>query len=306
MDNPKSIDTLIPDIHKVFDDRVVTEEQTEELGREIASILTDSIVREHKPRLRMSSIGQPCSRKLWYEINEPHMAEPLRGQEKFKFLIGHIMEAVVLFLAKAAGHRVEGEQDEMEIQGVKGHRDAVINGRLVDVKTASPYSFDKFKEGRLKDDDAFGYQTQIQSYLHASQNDPLVTDKDKASFLVVQKVTGEMTLDTHVKDGFDYDAVYDYKKRLVEQPEPPIRAFDPVKEGESGNMKLPLVCSYCAFKHHCHPGLRTFLYAKKGPVFLSKVEKEPRVPEVIEGKIYKRDGEGNLVCLDDDQVQDSP
>ena len=60
-------------------------------------------------------------------------------------MFGDILEELLLFLAKEAGHTVTGQQDTLSISGVNGHRDAIIDGRLVDVKSASSYSFRKFK-----------------------------------------------------------------------------------------------------------------------------------------------------------------
>lgn len=255
--------------------------------------MADALTQRKEAKLRMSSIGQPCIRKLWYEINAPEKAEPLSGKDRFKFLIGHLIESTVLFLAKLSGHKVTGQQDEQEIAGVLGHRDAVIDGRLFDVKSASPYSFDKFKSGNLKMDDAFGYSDQLQSYLFAGKDDPLLEDKTKASFLVVQKVTGEICIDTHDKEDVDFEQVYEYKKKIVASETPPARSFDPIPEGKSGNKKLPVVCSYCPFKQTCHPNLRTFLYST-GPVFLAEVAKEPKVPEVVDGQIIKKDKETEI------------
>lgn len=283
----KTPETLVEDIYGVFDKTTISQEQADEFGKEVASVISNALTERGPPKLRMSSIGQPCQRKLWYEINMPDKAEKLDGQTKFKFLIGHLIESAVLFLARLSGHSVTGEQDEQEIAGVKGHRDAVIDGRLFDVKSASPYSFAKFKEGKLKQDDSFGYVDQIQSYLYAGQEDDLVTDKSKASFLAVNKVSGEMVVDTHDKEEVDFEAVYNYKKSVVAQPEPPARGFDPVPEGKSGNKKLPVVCSYCPFKQVCHPDARLFLYST-GPVWLTEVKKEPRVPEVVDGQVVQK------------------
>lgn len=284
----RSPETLVQDIYGVFDNPNVTQEQIDNFGKEVSHIIGNSLTERRESKLRMSSIGQPCQRKLWYEINMPDAAEPLDGQTRFKFLIGHLIESTVLFLARLSGHSVTGEQDTQEIAGIQGHRDAVIDGRLFDVKSASPYSFAKFKEGKLKQDDAFGYVDQIQSYLYAGQNDELITEKDKASFLVVNKVSGELCVDTYEKEEVDFNAVYEYKKKVVAQPEPPARGFDPIPEGKSGNLKLPVTCSYCPFKQTCHPQARLFLYST-GPVWLTEVKKEPRVPEVIDGKVVNKE-----------------
>lgn len=227
----------------------------------------------------MSNIGKPCPRQLWYEINTPEKAKQLRPEEYLKFLYGHILEELLLFLVELSGHKVEGRQDEQEIEGVKGHRDVVIDGVLVDVKSASSYSFKKFKEGRLKEDDAFGYITQLQSYLYSSQNDPKVIDKNRAAFLVIDKSLGHICLDFHEKSSFDWPKFFRERKELIQQKNPPERGFKPIPEGKSGNLKLNVNCSYCAFKDSCWPEKRTFLYYN-GPVDLVKIVRQPNVPEL--------------------------
>ncbi|MGW8178763.1 MAG: hypothetical protein ACWGQW_08375, partial [bacterium] len=192
-----------------------------------------------------------------------------------------ILEELLLFLAEAAGHRVEGTQSELDVGGIKGHRDAVIDGMLVDVKSASTYSFNKFRQGLTPDADAFGYLDQLQSYLYASQDDDVVTVKDRAAFLVVDKTLGHICLDVHEINNKDYSAVVAEKISVVESPEVPPRAFEDEKDGASGNRKLGLQCSYCDAKHLCWPGLRVFGYSN-GPRFLTTVKKrpQPHIPEL--------------------------
>ena len=228
----------------------------------------------------MSNIGKPCERALWYELNGAP-GEDLRASTFLKFLYGDIIEELMLFLAELAGHEVRGRQGEQEIAGIKGHRDAIIDGHLVDVKSASTYSFKKFADGTLADNDAFGYIPQLQSYLDASQKDEILTDKNEASFLAVDKTLGHITLSTIQKDKTNWEQVYEDKKALVAQPEPPERGFKPEPMGASGNEKLGVQCSYCPFKKTCYPELRTFLYSS-GPVFMTKVIREPNVPEIID------------------------
>jgi hypothetical protein len=206
-------------------------------------------------------------------------AEPLPAEAYLKFLYGDIAELLLLYLVEVSGHDVQGTQDTQEIEGVQGHRDAVIDGTIVDVKSASSYSFKKFSEGRLAEDDAFGYVDQLQSYLYSGQTDDKVKDKNRAAFLVLDKVLGHICLDIHEKKDIPYDAIYRHKKEMVSSESPPERGFDPIPEGQSGNRKLGVNCSYCDFKHKCYPNLRTFLYST-GPVFLTEVQREPKVPEV--------------------------
>lgn len=233
-----------------------------------------------RPTLRLSNIGTPCKRKLWYTINTPEAAEPLSPAARFKFLFGDILEELLLFLAKEAGHSVEGQQDELEINGIKGHRDAVVDGRIVDVKSASTYSFRKFAGNGLREDDPFGYLDQIGAYAQASGSDPLVTEKDVVSFLVVDKTLGNICLDTYPTSEVDYNKKTEEVKQIVNSPTPPDRAFDDVPDGKSGNRKLCTQCSYCDFKRECWPNLRTFIYSS-GPTFLTEVAREPKVLEAV-------------------------
>lgn len=227
----------------------------------------------------MSNVGEHCDRKLWFHVNHYEEGEKLSPEVRFKFLYGDILEETVLYLAKEAGHTVEGEQDTLEIAGVKGHRDAVIDGVLVDVKSASSYSFQRFSQGLDRANDKFGYISQLQLYLHGSRDDPIVTDKDRAAFLVIDKTLGKICLDIHKKQDINWEQVVERKKALVASSTVPGRGYTDVADGASGNRKLDTSCSYCPFKHMCWPGLRTFIYSS-GPAFLTRVVREPRVPEV--------------------------
>ena len=280
----KQIETLVDDIYKLLGDGLpedFPEEKINDFGRGLALLLVRRMDggKDYKPGLRMSNIGTPCERKLWYGINQPEAEEEIPPWVRMKFLFGDILEHLLLFMADAAGHQVEGTQDEQEIEGVKGHRDSVIDGVIIDAKSASTYSFKKFADHKLDEDDPFGYVDQIQSYLHAGQSDPIVLDKDRAGFLVIDKTLGKICLDLHEKKTFPYEDLYRYKKAVIANPEVPDRSYDPEPKGKSGNKKLPMICSYCDFKKTCHPNLRTFLYAR-GPVYLTEVKKEPNVPEV--------------------------
>lgn len=226
----------------------------------------------------MSNVGTPCERKLWYSVNQPEKGEELPPSAKLKFLYGDCIELLLLFLAEASGHEVEGTQDEQEIEGIKGHRDAVIDGTIIDVKSASTFSFKKFEEGTLAQNDSFGYIDQLQSYLYAGQTDDKVTDKDRAGFLVADKTLGHICLDLHERKNIPYDKIYNHKKSVVNSDRLPDRGFDSEADGASGNRKLGINCSYCDFKAECWPSLRTFIYSN-GPRFLTEVAREPNVPE---------------------------
>jgi len=283
----KSIDTLVSDIYDLFQTpKQFDSANVEAFGKRLAEHITNRISEERGvPTLRLSNLGTPCERKLWYTINTPYDGEKLPPEARIKFLYGDVLEELLLFLAKEAGHTVTGQQDEVEINGVIGHRDAVVDGRVVDVKSASSYSFKKFQDNGLRSDDPFGYLTQLGTYLAASKHDNSVTETDVASFLVIDKQLGKITLDTYAFGDVDYQTMVEQKREMLAQPEPPPRTYDDEPEGKSGNRALCVQCSYCPFKHKCWPGVRTFLYSN-GPTFLTKVERQPRVVEVgKDGKI---------------------
>jgi len=282
----KQIETLIEDIHSVLENGA---EVSDDIADRFAASMRDLIINRLKrgprePTLRMSNIGKPA-RQLWYEINMPEAAERMQPNNYIKFLIGDVYEEVLLALAEIAGHEVSGRQDEQEIVGIKGHRDAVIDGVTADVKSASPYSTKKFEQGLTHDQDAFGYIPQLQSYLQSGQTDEKVKDKSRAVFFVGNKVTGDLVLDVHQKSDIPLTEIYEYKKEVVTRPEPPDRCFEPEPYGKSGNMALGVNCSYCAFKKTCWPGLRMFLYnqgTSTKPTYFTHVELEPKVNEGLE------------------------
>lgn len=277
MDKPQLKD-LPQDIYKLLEEGKLTSKGIARFAAELQELLLNRFQEERAdPTLRMSNLGEPCDLKLYWKIREPESGEPLNGQTLLKFLYGDLVELLVLFLAEEAGHQVEGRQDELEIEGVKGHRDAIVDGVLVDVKSASGFGFDKFKAHRLEKDDNFGYLVQLGSYLKASQNDPRLTVKGQAAFIAVNKENGEICIDVYSPP---MDTDISAKRALLDSPKPPVRGFSDVPDGASGNRKLGVNCSYCQFKDKCWPGLRTFQYAGR-KVHLTKVVREPNVEEVI-------------------------
>lgn len=222
----------------------------------------------------MSSIGKP-DRKLWMDFNGPKIEVDYNASSLIKFLYGSIIEELVLFLAKEAGHSIQEPQKQLELEGIKGHIDCKIDGEIVDVKSASDFAFRKFKTGSIESDDPFGYIAQISAYAEAE-------GKDCGYFLAMNKVTGELVL--HELDDFSLinasQRIKDVKKIINSSDIPPL-CYDIEPEGKSGNMRISKDCSYCYYKWTCYPDMRVFKY-HDGLKYLVKVEKEPNVPEVTE------------------------
>lgn len=277
----KDLTTLAKDINQLLGSgHTPSAENVNDFSSAIAASIVKVLSEDPEPSLRMSNIGTKCDRKLWYTINTPDKAEPLPPEVRLKFAFGHIVEELVLFLAKEAGHSVDGTQDTLSIGGVKGHRDAVIDGVVVDVKSASTYSYRKFEGHLTAEDDAFGYLDQLGAYLYASQDDEKVVHKDRAAFIAVDKTLGHITVDVQPNTYKDYDKLVEEKKALVKLQVPPPRAFTDEPDGKSGNRKLCTECSYCSFKQTCWPNLQTFFYSN-GPRFLTVVSREPNVQKAF-------------------------
>jgi hypothetical protein len=277
----KSINTLVADINALLrDDKKFSKGGLEELNSSLSTTFVNRLgENDETPKdiLRMSNFGTKCDRKLWYTVNRPDHKEELLPHTRLKFLYGDIIEAVILSLAKEAGHEVTGQQDRLELEGVVGHRDAIIDGVLIDVKSANARSFQKFRAVEFHD--SFGYIDQLNLYLEASQKDPLLKIKRIGGFLVVDKELGHIHLRLEKKSDENWTDKIKKRKAMVALAEAPQRLYKDVAEGMSGNRKLGMECGYCQFKKLCWPGLRTFLYSS-GPVFLTEVKKEPNVLEI--------------------------
>lgn len=273
------LSTLIPDIYKLFDPKtphIVDEGNLEVFCENLKQIVRSRFLeREEGDVLRFSSLGRP-DRQIWYMAQEDGEREEMSPKTYFKFLYGDIIEQMVLFLVKEAGHTVEQEQAEIEVEGVKGHIDAIIDGVVVDVKSASPYSFTKFTKGTLFEDDPFGYVHQISGYAN------VLTPDQGAAFLAFNKVDGDMAIlniGTSITSSYPPAPRIEHLKEVIASPTPPERCHSDVEDGKSGNRKLNTPCSYCGFKKRCWPELRTFLYGT-GPRYLTEVHRVPDVYEV--------------------------
>ena len=277
----KDISTLVEDIYSLFDPNTEVDFDNDaaiDMLDAIADSTKEAITaatRDTTGKLRLSQVGKP-DRQVWHEYHGTK-GEELKPEVYLKFLFGHIYEALILFLAKQAGHEVRGEQDELVIEGIKGHRDAVIDNVLVDVKSASTNAMRKFKEGTTKDDHTFGYPLQLSTYLEGS-NDCI--DRE-AAWVAVDKQFGNIVVDRVRRDQLPNARERVRRiKEVVASDVLPDLCYLPVPDGKSGNTKLAVGCSYCKFKHKCFPNLRTFWYSN-GQRHLVNVAKVPKVPEVM-------------------------
>lgn len=292
----KKIDTLVSDIYDVFlKPHTISPENLEEFKENIGKALETAIANAGVPReptLRMSVIGKP-DRQLWYELNTRDTSKVAQAgdvdvyepnPEKYlKFLFGDIIEHLLVFLTKEAGHKITHAQEELDINGVLGHTDGVIDRVPVDIKSASKYAFaHKFKLGKLlQGDDPFGYVGQLSGYREKLlEKYPKEIDEDRVAWLVMNKETGEIHL--LIADQMELinaeDRIEHLKKVLSNNTPPKEKCFDEIVE-ESGNRILPKNCSWCPFKDSCWSNIRKFKYTN-GVKMFTHIEKLPRVEEV--------------------------
>jgi hypothetical protein len=284
----KNTYNLVSDIYQLMETKEVAEGVdfdacVEKFGENVKELMRNEFGGKKRDgrKLRMSNIGRD-DRYLWNVYNDVEKSDDIQGHTYVKFLYGHLIEEMLLFLTKAAGHEVTDEQKKCEVNGITGSMDCKIDGIVTDVKSVSTYGFRKFKDGSLAYDDPFGYIGQIKGYAYAE-------GATKFGWLAMDKQNGHLTYllydseDTQapVHDLISYDIKerIDHVKKLVEQPTPPDVCYEPIADGKSGNRKLAVGCSYCAYKKECWPSVRAFAYST-GPRYLIEVHNEPKVQEI--------------------------
>jgi hypothetical protein len=283
-----NLSTLVPDIYEHLE--LLSEGQAlsiseEEIDRTIEAIKTCLLAwanpeeRNEDFSVRMSNVGKP-DRQLWYEKRDPNVKRSIDGPTQIKFLYGHILEEIALMLVRMTGHKVTDEQKEVVVDGITGHMDCKIDGEVVDVKTASKFAFNKFKNGRLIQDDPFGYLGQLAAYEAAEGT-------ENGGFLVINKESGELCM--CVPDDLDKPNIKTKISNLLtalDLETKPELCYPTVPDGKKGNMKLSKGCSWCRYKHDCYQdsndgqGLRTFKYSS-GMTYLTEVVSVPKVEEYL-------------------------
>lgn len=280
----KSIRTLVPDMYELLKSgrsRVAaksgwfSDDLSHSISADIATRLQSSLNSTRDSNtLRLSQMGPKCPRHLWYSIHNPELAVPLPPWTVLKFSYGHILEALAITIAKAAGHSVVGEQDEVRVDGIVGHRDCILDGAICDVKSSSSRGMAKFETGSIRDDDPFGYLDQLDGYVCGSLEDPLLKIKDRAYILAIDLTLGHIVVYEHFyRQAHILNRIADHK-RIVGLSKPPDCTCGIIDDGESGNLRLDVKASYSPFRYVCHPELRTFIYSG-GPRYLTKVVRIP-------------------------------
>ena len=158
--------SLVDDIYKVVSEKEPAEgvdlyDEIDRFGENCKRLMTNLFTEKRDGRkLRMSNIGRD-DRYLWNVVNNPDVQEEMTPNTYVKFMYGHLIEEMLLFLTRVSGHEVTDEQKKCEVRGITGSMDCKIDDVVTDIKSVSTFGFKKFKDGSLAYDDPFGYVAQI-------------------------------------------------------------------------------------------------------------------------------------------------
>jgi hypothetical protein len=216
-------------------------------GQSISKLIDEAVVKSHVDENRdyigSSSIGNPCSRAIWYAY-KGHEKKPLTAKQIRTFEMGKILEEMIKEQVRLLGFPLnDGSQFtacyDDEVKVFQGNVDGLleINGRYVvlEIKTANDANFQAFFKKGLK---AWSpsYYAQVQAYMG-------MKGVSEAYIVVLNKNTAELH-DEHVQfDDIFYHELKAKAKIISEAEDPPERIN-----------KSPLfyVCGMCQYKEVCH------------------------------------------------------
>jgi len=239
----------------------ISDKLVEEFGEACKESLRKQFSEERREKfqVRMSNVGRPLCQLQMEAKNIKGEGQPYNAKMRNTF--GDLIEALAIFVMKSAGVEIEDEQKSVKYNfngsTLEGRYDVKIDKKVWDVKSASPYSFEKkfgpaggFEE--VIKDDAFGYASQ--GYLYS--------ESEKVPFggwIVINKSTGEwLTCEAPLADD-EYKATAiknaeDNMKSIINK-KPFKRCYSDIEETfrtkKTGNKVLGFVCSFCPYKLPC-------------------------------------------------------
>jgi len=243
------------------DDAVMSPQTIEQIVSAVKESLHKQFVdkRESKFRLRMSNLGRPYC-QLWFDKNKPETASTPSSNFVINMMIGDVLEAVFKGLLTASGIKYDnGTKVTMKLNNgvlIDGTPDLIMNGRVDDVKSASPWSYEnKFKDfDSLNENDSFGYVAQLAGYARAANVEVggwWVINKGNGSFKYVD-ASNRINVDNQVHKftALTKELKENRFRRVYSDEE------ETYRKKPSGNRKLKRECSWCSYKHTCWPNLQ--------------------------------------------------
>ena len=209
--------------------------------------------------LRMSNIGRPYC-QLWFDKNKPEDGIDPPANFLMNMMIGDIVEAVFKGILTEAGVEFsDGFKSTLEVgdHRIDGTHDLIMNKRVDDIKSASPWSYkNKFKDYEtLKEHDSFGYIGQLAGYSKA-------LGVDVGGWWVINKGTGEFKYVSAWDMAVEQEDILDEIKQKADDlvGNEFKRCFEPVEETfrkkPTGNKVLSEECGWCKYRYKCWPSLQ--------------------------------------------------
>jgi hypothetical protein len=284
--------------HRVFNKRVFYE-----MVKAFKRFVVRQIMFPRKDRTgyeSTTSYSGPCARKARMQY-DGIKGEQLTARTLLKFLLGNIVELVVICIAQLAGVVLEDNNRDLYVTGLDGAKVPVHpDGRVVDVfldnpelsehfnfecKSCDSRTWDRWVEQGGPDND-WGYLVQasieIAAWREAGYNVnstcfvAVSTGSRQGSIAewiipydqkLVDKWHERRAMARHEKmppipfeleDETDYKAgkVIDAEAFVHGEAKPRVNAKGAVYGWDipTGRKILPMICSYCSYKQHCHPG----------------------------------------------------
>ena len=233
----------------------------EEFGEACKNALLKQFEDQRKDKFepRMSNIGRPLCQLQMEAKGVKGEGQPYNVKVRNTF--GDMIEALAIFIMKSAGVNIKNEQKKVKYKfngnEIDGKQDVEIDEKIWDIKSASPYSFEKKfgEEGGFLEvvkEDSFGYASQ--GFLYGeSQN------KKFGGWIAINKSTGEWTVceTPAMIEPHKTEALKKAKDNLkaLKDKVPFKRQYDDIAETfrskPTGNRVLGFVCSYCPYKLPC-------------------------------------------------------
>ncbi len=239
----------------------ISDTLVEEFGEACKSALRKQFSEQRREgfKPRMSSIGRPLCQLQMEAKNVKGEGQPYNVKMRNTF--GDLVEALAIFVMKSAGVEVKDEQKKVKLKfkesEIEGRLDVKIDEKVWDIKSASPYSFEKkFGEAggfnEVVREDSFGYAAQ--GFLYGESQ-----DKEFGGWIAINKSTGEWTVCETPSVHHEYKkiAIDSAKKNIeaIKNNKPFKRCYDDIEETfrtkKTGNRVLGMACTFCPYKLPC-------------------------------------------------------
>lgn len=189
--------------------------------------------------LGMSSIGDPCERKLWYSFRR-YTGLPIEGRTIMIFRFGDCIETEVIHHLRLAGYTVEGQQDSFTDHGgwFSGHCDGIIHGitsrpHILEIKSANEKKFKAFKD--------YGVQKTYETYRCQAQCYMGYAGLERAIFIIQNKNNSEIYSERVYFDAEAFERLRQKAYRIITSNE---------QHGHSFHQDS-LNCKWCDYRIHC-------------------------------------------------------